>query len=78
MMSYWSDPAENVVAVTPNDSTDIAVPSRGLLCGVAGNAQVTTAAGQTVTIPLQQGYNPIRVRRVWSTSTTATGIFALY
>jgi hypothetical protein len=26
MMSYWSDPAENVVAVTPNDSTDIAVP----------------------------------------------------
>jgi hypothetical protein len=77
-MSYWSDPAEAIVAVTPSDSVDLTVPSRGLLCGVAGNAQVTTQAGQTVTIPLQQGYNPIRVRRVWSTSTTATGIFALY
>lgn len=76
-MSYWSDPAEGILAVTPNDSTDIA-PCRGLLCGTAGNAQVTTVAGNTVTIPLQQGYNPIRVKRVWSTSTTATSIFALY
>lgn len=77
-MSYWSNPAEGIVAVTPSDSTDIAAQCRGLLCGTAGNAQVTTAAGQTVTIPLQQGYNPIRVSRVWNTSTTATSIFALY
>lgn len=78
MSSHLSAPAENIAAVTPNDSTDIAANCRGLLCGVAGDCKVTTQAGNAVTIPLQAGYNPIRVTRVWSTGTTATGIYALY
>lgn len=78
MSSYLSSPAENIVAVTPNDSTDIALGSRALLCGSAGPAKVTTKAGNAVTIPLQQGYNPIAVIRVWSTGTDATDIWALY
>lgn len=78
MSSYLSSPAENIVAVTPNDSTDIALGSRAILCGTAGTAKVTTKAGQSVTIPLQQGYNPIAVTRVWFTGTTATDIWALY
>lgn len=30
-MSYWSDPAEAIVAVTPSDSVDLTVPSRASL-----------------------------------------------
>lgn len=77
-MSYWSDPAQAILEITPDDDADNCDGCRAILCEVAGDAKVTDSAGNTVTIPMQQGYNPIRLKRVWSTDTTATGLFALY
>lgn len=63
-------------AVTPNDSTDLAVPTRGLYVGAAGDVKVTMISGETVTfVGLSAGIiHPICARRVWSTATTATSI----
>ena len=73
-------PAFRAAAVTPNDSADLTNTSRALYIGGAGNVQVTTAGGDTVTFTgLAAGtILPVRVRRIWSTSTTATTILALW
>lgn len=67
-------------AVVPNDGADLPDGlTRGLLVGTAGNAKITDAANTEVAgVPLQAGYNPLRVRRVWATGLTAANIFALY
>ena len=73
-------PAFRAAAVTPNDSADLAATSRALYVGGAGNVRVTTAGGDTVTftgVPAG-AILPVRVRRVFSTSTTATTILALW
>lgn len=76
-----SDPADDVVAVSASDTVDIFTDGRvcrGLLVGTAGAATVITAAGNVaLLIPLQQGYNPIRVSRVKATGLTASNIWAL-
>jgi hypothetical protein len=69
----------NAAAVSPSDSVDLANVSRFLVVGVAGNLNVVTEAGQTVVIPAAAGIPlPIAVSRVKLTSTTATGIVALW
>jgi hypothetical protein len=81
-----SDPPLTFAAVTPSDTVDLPAPAglpsdapcRCLLLGVAGNVKVTDGLGITNVLPMQAGYNPGYFRRVWLTSTTATGIFALY
>lgn len=78
MSSNWTSPAEGILEITPSDSADNTTGSRGILCETGGDAKVTTKAGNTVTIPLQQGYNPIQIVRLWSTGLTASGLFALY
>ena len=46
----YAAPAVGAAAVTPNDSTDLAIsPARALYIGGAGNISVDTAAGDTVT-----------------------------
>lgn len=69
-----ADPFDDLKTVTPNNSTDL--PDgvcRGLYCTVAGDVNVDTYGGTTQVIPLQK-YQvlPLRVKRVRSTSTTAT------
>lgn len=52
-------------------------PCRALLVGTAGTATVIDTEGGTATnIPLQTGYNPIRVSKV--TFGTAADVWALY
>lgn len=67
--------------VTASDSADIPA-TNGLLVGTAGNARVIFADGQNTgasdLIPLQAGYNPISVTRIYSTGLTASNIWALY
>lgn len=74
-------PADNLAAVTPNDSTDLAYVTRAVYVGGAGNMVVTPAGGGSnvtlVGIPAGS-ILPIRVSRILSTSTTATSIVALY
>lgn len=73
--------ASHAVKVTASDSANIK-PTAGLLVGTAGNARVIWADGQdsggTDLVPLQAGYNPISVTRIYSTGLTASNIFALY
>jgi hypothetical protein len=71
--------AEHAVAVTPNDSTDLAHISRYIVATAGGNISVITVGGETVTIPIAAGeILPIKVTRIRSTNTTATGIVYLY
>jgi hypothetical protein len=69
--------AKDVVAVTPNDSTDLSVQPDGIYVGAAGDVVMTFASGD-VTLPLAQGYHPYSPTRIKDTNTTASSIFALY
>lgn len=79
--THLTAPYEGGFDVTPNDSTDLATWARGLWIDGAGTIKVTMAndTAVTLTIPAAgfelKGY---RIRRVWSTGTTATGIKAFY
>ena len=70
--------ARDAVAVTPNDSTDLAKMPRGLAVTGAGVIKVTMESGSVVTLPAPVGLLGYAVKRVWATGTTATGIVALY
>ena len=76
--SGLNTPARSLAPVTKSDSTDIANgPCRALLVGTAGTANLIDASGTEVAnVPLQQGYNPIMVRRI-KTGGTAADIWAL-
>lgn len=71
--------ARSASAVTPNDSTDIDA-TKALYVGTTGNIKVIMAdGGSAVTFTnCAVGYHPLRVTRVYSTDTTASGIVALY
>lgn len=74
-------PAKNAAAVTPNDSADLANFAVALYIGGAGDVSVDTVSGQesVVFAGLAAGtILPVRVKRVNSTSTTATSIVALW
>lgn len=81
MMSDIS-PALTCALVTPNDGADLTRATKGFSFAVAGTVKVTTAQGDTVVITsgsLAAGIiHPLAVKRIWSTSTTATGIVAFY
>lgn len=67
------------VDVTPNDGADLATPAAVIVCLVSGNIRVTASGGGTVTLAGVAGTPlPVFVDRVLATSTTATGIVALY
>lgn len=72
-------PASQLVPITLDDDTDL--PDgvcRALLVGAAGTANLIDASGvERVSVPLQQGYNPIGVQRV-KTGGSAANIWALY
>ena len=72
-------PADRLVSVTPNDSTDIG-PFRGLWVGGAGNVAIIAAndsSAVTITGVAAGTILPIAGTRVMSTNTTATNIVAL-
>lgn len=74
------DPAIGAVAVTPSDSVDLELVSRGLWVGTGGNLALEMQDGSSVTITnVADGtLLPFRVLRVNATGTTASGIIALY
>ena len=78
--SLTSDPATNAVLVSPNDSTDLANVTRAVYVGTTGNMKVTMQDSGTVLFTgIAAGTTlPIRVTRIWSTTTTASTILALW
>lgn len=77
--------AEGVVSVTPSDTVSITLPSgqtftKGLYVGGAGNISVLMADGSSATFTSVAAGSllPLSVKRVNSTSTTATSMIAVY
>jgi hypothetical protein len=72
-------PATRAFAITPSDSVNLTVFSRAIYVGGAGNISVLTLQDNIVTFTglLAGSILPIRVKRVNSTATTATGLVAL-
>ena len=70
---------EGIVAVTQSDATDDTNgPFAGFIVTVAGTIQFTNIRGGTVTLTVLAGLiYPIATKRVWSTGTTATGVYGL-
>lgn len=63
-----------LVNITPSDSTDLTDALRMLIVGVGGDVKITDTRDVTGVFTLEAGNYPIRVKRVWSTGTTATGL----
>lgn len=75
---YQAQPAQDGVAVTPSDSTDLTTAARALYVGGTGDVTIITPAGNTVTyssVPV--GVLPVAAKRVKATGTTATNIVAM-
>jgi hypothetical protein len=71
--------AHSAAVVTPSDSTDLAVMTRAIHVGTAGDVKVNMMKGMTVVLTnLSVGWHPIRVSRIYSTGTTATQITAFW
>jgi hypothetical protein len=65
--------------VTPNDGADLPKLAAVIVAATDGNIRVTASGGGTVTLYAIAGIPlPVVVDRVFSTSTNATGIVALY
>lgn len=75
-----SSPAAYAAAVTPSDTVDLTSEARALFVGTGGNVRVLTVGGDTVTFnAVPAGTTlPVRVKRVYATSTTASNIVALW
>lgn len=72
-------PADNLAAVTLDDSNDLSYVTKAVHVGTAGDLKVTTANGQAVTIKgAVAGWHKIRVKRIWSTGTAASNITAAW
>ncbi|MGI9159847.1 MAG: spike base protein, RCAP_Rcc01079 family [Saprospiraceae bacterium] len=70
-------PADDMVPLTPSDSTDLVTMSKALYVTVAGNIEVITRAGNTRVIAVPANFIlPLRITRLKASSTTATGVWA--
>jgi hypothetical protein len=83
MQSSIDGPYAGAKAITPSDSADLPDGEcAGILCtGTPGNVVVVLKNGDQITLAIAAnwaGILRVRARRVRSTSTTATGLFALY
>lgn len=76
-------PATSALTVTPSDSQDLPTMPRAIYVGGAGALRVElldAPVGSDVTLSaLQPGMvYPLRVRKVYATGTTATGLIGLW
>ena len=74
-------PAGGAFSITPDDSTDLVRTTRALYIGGSGDIVVDMAGSEQSSVTFTAvpgGILPIRVKRIRSTGTTATGIVGLY
>lgn len=72
-------PASHASEVSPSDTNDLANAGRAINVATAGTVRVTTVMGDIATITVVAGVAfPIRVKRIWATGTTATGLVVLF
>jgi len=79
-MSSLIDPGDDGTEITPSDTEDLAVVTRGLFVGAIGDVKVDMASGSTITfVSVVPGIvHPLRVRRVYATGTDATDIVGVW
>ncbi len=75
-----ASPASGAAAITPHDTNELTIYTRGIYVGGAGDIALTTVGGDAVTFSgaLAGTVLPIRAKIVKSTNTTATNLLALY
>jgi hypothetical protein len=73
------EPAVDAIAITPDDSNDLANVPRAIRIGIGGTLRVITVAGATLDLTVYDGevLAWACIARVKSTGTTATGMHAL-
>lgn len=70
-------PARRIMKLSQAATEIAGGATSGILCGTAGTFTGVDADGNTITaLPLQQGYNPIRVK-IWSAG-TASDVWGLW
>ena len=70
--------ASMLIQIAPDDDGDLPHILSGLNVATPGTVRVTTKDGSTGTVFVEAGIVfPLRVRRVWATGTSATGIRGL-
>ena len=71
-------PATILAEITPDDTTDIAQPSRAINVAQSGTVRMTTTGGSIATLYVAAGIGfPVRATRIWATGTSASGIVAM-
>lgn len=74
--------AAAVVPTVSDTVDDPAGVSQAIVCtGAGGNIKIDLVGGQTITLAIVAGWanlQRLRIKRVWSTGTTATGLLLLY
>lgn len=71
-------PASFVLEIQPDDDTDLPQILSGLNVATPGTVRVTTRDGSVGSVFVEAGtIFPLRIKRVWATGTTATGICGL-
>jgi len=72
-------PANDWVAITPSDGTELANIPRALYIGTGGDIVLTDSGGNDVTFQVLTGQLlPLRPTFVKATGTTATGIVGIF
>lgn len=73
-----TDPAVRILEITPDDSKDLTETISAINVATPGTVRITTEDGSTSDVTIHPGQAfPVRVRRVWHTGTTATGLRGL-
>lgn len=77
MSANASGPAEKMEPIIKGTPFVNGTGARGILCGTPGTANITVGGALLSNVPLQQGYNPIRVQSVQAGG-TASDLWALF
>lgn len=77
-MPGLESPPSDLIAITPSDDAPLSTVVRGLNVAQSGAVRVETLGGTVGTVHVGAGVAfPLRVRRVFATGTSATGIVGL-
>ena len=76
----YTSPSSSISLVTPDDVADLPRVAKSLHVGTGGDIRVVTVDNDDVVIPgvASGSILPVQVKKVFATSTTASGIVALH
>lgn len=78
-MSGLIDPGDGAFDITPSDTVNLTIYTRGLYVGTVGDVKVDMLNGDTVIFVALAGgiIHPLQVRKVYATGTDATDIIGI-